>query len=61
MPTAIPIWVGTEYGSRWLSTVTLWRLLAIVLVIAGVKLMFTWASHGGPLPPFRAYPAHPFG
>lgn len=50
VPSAIPIWaaavlaggwVGAEYGSRRLSTVTLRRLLAVVLVIAGVKLIFT--------------------
>lgn len=50
VPSAIPIWAaavlvggwaGAEYGSRRLSTVTLRRLLAVVLVIAGLKLIFT--------------------
>lgn len=50
VPSAIPIWaaavlvggwVGAEYGSRRLNTATLRRLLAVVLVIAGLKLMFT--------------------
>ncbi len=50
LPSAIPIWavsagiggyVGSHYGSRKLDTKTLKNLLAVVLVIAGLKLMFT--------------------
>lgn len=49
LPGSIPIWamaagvggwIGAEYGSRKLSTTTLRRLLALVLVIAGLKLAF---------------------
>ena len=49
LPGAIPYWamaavggglVGAEYGSRRLGNVTLRRLLAVVLVIAGLKLIF---------------------
>lgn len=32
-------WVGAEYGSRRLNTTALRRLLSVVLVIAGVKLI----------------------
>jgi uncharacterized protein len=50
LPTALPIWataavtggiVGTELGSRKLSSHTLRYLLAAVLVVAGLKLIFT--------------------
>jgi uncharacterized membrane protein YfcA len=50
VPSTIPIWaaavlvggwVGAEYGSRRLNTATLRRLLAVVLAIAGLKLIFT--------------------
>src|SRR5262249_25231634 len=50
LPSHIPIWVGavivggrigSEYGSRHLASATLRRLLAVVLVIAGLKLIFT--------------------
>jgi uncharacterized membrane protein YfcA len=34
-------WLGAEYGSRKLSGPTLRRLLSVVLVIAGFKLIFT--------------------
>ena len=33
--------VGSEFGSRWLGNRTLRRLLAVVLVIAGLKLILT--------------------
>jgi uncharacterized membrane protein YfcA len=32
-------WVGAEYGSRRFSQLTLQRLLGVVLVIAGLKLI----------------------
>ncbi len=50
LPASLPIWalaagtggwVGAEFGSRKLSSATLRRLLSVVLVIAGFKLMFT--------------------
>ncbi len=50
LPASIPIWavaaaaggwLGAEYGSRRSSTVTLTRLLSAVLLIAGLKLIFT--------------------
>jgi uncharacterized membrane protein YfcA len=50
LPPAIPMWgaaaavggwIGAGYGSRRFQSVTLRRLLAVVLVIAGVKLLFT--------------------
>jgi uncharacterized membrane protein YfcA len=50
LPSYIPIWagvviiggwIGSEYGSRHLANATLRRLLAAVLVIAGLKLIFT--------------------
>jgi hypothetical protein len=50
LPPAIPLWataavagglLGAEYGSRRLATPTLRRLLAVVLVIAGGKLIAT--------------------
>jgi uncharacterized protein len=34
-------WIGAEYGSRHLANATIRRLLAAVLVIAGLKLIFT--------------------
>jgi uncharacterized membrane protein YfcA len=49
LPSAIPIWaaaamlggwIGAEYGSRRLSSRTLQRLLAVVLTIAGLKLLW---------------------
>jgi uncharacterized protein len=49
LPSAIPLWagaamvggwVGAEYGSRRFSQLTLQRLLAAVLIIAGFKLIF---------------------
>ena len=48
LPSAIPLWaatamiggwVGAEYGSRRFSQLTLQRLLALVLTIAGLKLI----------------------
>ncbi len=50
LPPAIPIWaaaavvggwIGAEYGSRRFGNATLRRLLAVVLVIAGLKLILT--------------------
>jgi uncharacterized protein len=50
LPAALPIWsiaamiggyAGAEYGSKRLGNITLRRLLALVLVIAGLKMMFT--------------------
>lgn len=38
---AIGGYIGAEYGSRQMNAVILKRLLAIVLVIAGLKMMFT--------------------
>lgn len=32
--------VGSEFGSRRLASVTIRRLLAVVLVVAGVKMIF---------------------
>jgi uncharacterized protein len=49
LPTAMPLWagaamiggwLGAEYGSRRFSQLTLQRLLAVVLIIAGCKLIF---------------------
>lgn len=49
LPASIPLWmlaagtggwIGAEYGSKKFSSSTLRRLLSIVLVIAGLKLMF---------------------
>lgn len=34
-------WIGAEYGSRKLSSRTLQRLLAVVLTIAGLKVLWT--------------------
>jgi uncharacterized protein len=48
LPSAIPLWaaaaviggwVGAEYGSRRFSQLTLRRLMALVLTIAGLKLI----------------------
>lgn len=39
--TVIGGYIGAEYGSNRLGNVTLKRLLAVVLVIAGLKMMFT--------------------
>jgi hypothetical protein len=50
LPAPIPIWaiaaiigayVGAEYGSKRLGNITLKRLLAVVLAIAGLKIIFT--------------------
>jgi uncharacterized protein len=50
VPSAIPVWaiaamaggyLGVEYGSKRLGNVALNRLLAVVLVIAGLKMVFT--------------------
>ena len=50
LPSAIPVWavaaiiggyIGAEYGSKRLGNITLRRLLAVVLVIAGLKMIFT--------------------
>jgi len=34
-------WIGSEYGSKRFSNLTIRRLLALVLVIAAVKMIFT--------------------
>lgn len=50
IPGIIPVWagavvlgglIGTEFGTRHLDDVMLRRLLAVVLVIAGLKMMLT--------------------
>jgi uncharacterized protein len=41
-------WIGSEYGSRRLGNRILRRLLAVVLVIAGVKMLL---PEGGARPP----------
>jgi uncharacterized membrane protein YfcA len=50
LPSALPLWavaamvggwVGADYGSRRFSQLTLQRLLAVVLIIAGFKLILT--------------------
>ncbi|MCS6910569.1 MAG: sulfite exporter TauE/SafE family protein [Anaerolineales bacterium] len=50
LPAAIPLWalaavtggwIGAEYGSRRLGNPPIRRLLAVVLVIAGLKMAFT--------------------
>ncbi len=50
LPGTIPLWaaaaviggyIGAEYGSKRFGHVTLKRLLVVVLVIAGIKMMFT--------------------
>jgi hypothetical protein len=49
LPSAAPLWagavllggiVGSELGARQFAEVTLRRLLAVVLAIAGLKLIF---------------------
>jgi hypothetical protein len=49
LPAALPYFaiaaiaggiVGSEFGSRRLANVTIRRLLAVVLVVAGVKMIF---------------------
>jgi len=49
LPSAIPVWaiaaviggwIGAEYGSRRIGSPTIRRLLAVVLVIAGLKMIF---------------------
>lgn len=51
LPPAVPVWmvcagagglVGAYLGSKRFKTVTLRRLMAVVLVIAGAKLIFSW-------------------
>jgi uncharacterized membrane protein YfcA len=34
-------WIGAHFGSQRLKTVTIRRLLALVLIIAGVKMILT--------------------
>ncbi|MFA7293300.1 MAG: sulfite exporter TauE/SafE family protein, partial [Rhodocyclaceae bacterium] len=50
LPPALPLWagaavigglVGAEYGSRRLGNTTIQKLLAVVLVIAGLKMVAT--------------------
>lgn len=50
LPSALPVWaiaaviggwVGAEYGSKRLATPVLRQLLSAVLVVAGLKLIFT--------------------
>lgn len=50
LPTALPIWlaaavagglIGTELGTRRIATTTFRQLLAVVLIVAGAKLIFT--------------------
>lgn len=41
MAAIIGGWIGSEYGSHRLATPNLRRLLALVLLIAGLKLMFS--------------------
>jgi uncharacterized membrane protein YfcA len=50
LPPAIPLWaiaavagglIGAEYGSRRWSPATLRRLLALVLLVAGLKMLFS--------------------
>ena len=50
LPAGLPVWmvaalvggiIGTQLGSRWLPVAVLRYLLAAVLVIAGLKLIFT--------------------
>jgi hypothetical protein len=50
LPGAIPLWalaavaggwIGAEYGSRRLGNTLIQRLLAVVLIIAGLKMAFT--------------------
>jgi uncharacterized membrane protein YfcA len=38
---AVGGWIGAEYGSRRLGSATIRRLLAVVLALAGVKMMLT--------------------
>ena len=49
LPSTIPLWlivvaiggwIGAEYGSRRFSNITLRRFLVVVLIIAGLKLIF---------------------
>lgn len=60
LPSALPLWaaaavigglIGSELGSRRLNNASLTRLLALVLVIAGVKLAFLSKSPHAPQPP----------
>lgn len=50
LPAALPIWlaaavagglIGTELGTRRIATATFRQLLAVVLIVAGAKLIFT--------------------
>ncbi len=50
LPATIPIWaaaavvggfLGSEFGSKRLGSITLRRLLAVVLIIAGIKIILT--------------------
>jgi len=53
VPSALPLWVvaalvggaiGAEYGSRRLGNPSIQRLLALVLLVAGIKMILTAAS-----------------
>jgi hypothetical protein len=37
-------WMGAEFGSKRIGNTTVRRLLAIVLVIAGLKMILTWPA-----------------
>jgi uncharacterized membrane protein YfcA len=50
LPAQLPVWavavliggwIGAEYGSKRLATPVLRQLLSAVLVVAGLKLLFT--------------------
>ena len=50
LPAGLPVWavaalaggvLGTQLGGRWLPVAVLRHLLSAILVIAGVKLIFT--------------------
>ena len=38
---AIGGWIGAEYGSRRLGNVNIRRMLVVVLIIAGVKMLLS--------------------
>jgi hypothetical protein len=49
LPAAIPVyavaaglggWIGAEYGSRKLASQRLQQILAIILIIAGIRMLF---------------------